>query len=257
MFQIANYEKYYQPLDKSGRILKHADYVKLPVNPKGDGLEALLEHRRGLEVFGIWCLLLEKATAQKPELRGQLLNHKDEPASIEEIAKGISLRKKVRLVEYALSLLVSMDWLEGDIMSPKRETSCAPKCSVVECSGEKCNKHIYMEFVKLTSDEHSKLLEQFGEAGLKERIAALNNYIGKIGVRAAAKKYKSHYFTILSWERKDGPQATHKKTKLFPISGKTCGERGCGLPAVYKSSGEYSHYYCTNHMPEEVKEKYE
>ena len=59
-------------------------------------------------------------------------------------------------------------------------------------------KNEYMEFVYLTDDEHSKLIEQFGEAGLEERIAALNYYIGSKGI-----KYKSHYHTILSWEHKN------------------------------------------------------
>ena len=173
--------------------------------------------------------------------------------------KGFNLRK--RSMSLTIQVLHNfIEVLQDDVdvpTGPRHVDKIKNKKREDKDKDKDKDKDIYMEFVKLTSDEHSKLLERFGEAGLKERIASLNNYIGKIGVRAAAKKYKSHYFTILSWERKDGPQATHKKTKLFPISGKTCGERGCGLPAVYKSSGEYSHYYCTNHMPEEVKEKYE
>ena len=51
--------------------------------------------------------------------------------------------------------------------------------------------------------------------------------------------------------------AKEAKTKLYPISGKTCGKQGCSLPAVYKdSSGSYDHYYCGNHMPESVKANY-
>jgi len=47
------------------------------------------------------------------------------------------------------------------------------------------------------------------------------------------------------------------KTKLFPISGKTCSREDCGLPAVYKdSSGGYDHFFCSDHMPEKVKAKY-
>ena len=47
-----------------------------------------------------------------------------------------------------------------------------------------------------------------------------------------------------------------KKTKLFPIAGKTCCK--CPLPAVYKDTkGAYDHYYCAGHMTEKVKETYE
>jgi len=111
MYMINEYDTRYKPTNKSGGELKNADYVKLPVNPKGDGLQALLEHKKGLEVFGIWCLLLEKTTAQKPETRGKLLNHQDDPASFAEIAKSISLKGREHLVEYALNLLVAMGWV--------------------------------------------------------------------------------------------------------------------------------------------------
>ena len=135
-YEIANYDELYRPYDKSGRDLKFADWVKVPAKPKGDGLQALLEHNRGLEVFGVWILLLQKATKQKPENRGKLLNHKDLPASVEEIAKGISLSKKVRLVEYSLSVLVSMGWVNGDIKGHRVPKSCT-KSRVEKSSVEK------------------------------------------------------------------------------------------------------------------------
>ena len=48
-----------------------------------------------------------------------------------------------------------------------------------------------------------------------------------------------------------------KKTPLFPKYGKNCGKENCKLPAVYQDdSGSYNHYYCAEHMPEKVKEKY-
>jgi hypothetical protein len=66
-----------------------------------------------------------------------------------------------------------------------------------ETEGKK-EKKKYMDFVLLTKEEYKKLVDQFGEAGASERISNLNTYIGSKG-----KKYKSHYFTILSWERKN------------------------------------------------------
>ena len=65
-------------------------------------------------------------------------------------------------------------------------------------------KQQYMDFVFLTVDEHQKLTDRFGEQDLKEKISSLNEYIGKIGEAKANKKYSSHYFTILSWARKNG-----------------------------------------------------
>lgn len=115
MYEIADYDKLYRPYDKSGGELKHPDFVKLPVKPTGEGLQELLEYRRGLEIFGIWCLLLEKTTAEKkPENRGKLLNHRELPATPYEIAKGISLKKKGKLVSYALSVLSTIGWLNSE-----------------------------------------------------------------------------------------------------------------------------------------------
>jgi hypothetical protein len=124
--------------------------------------------------------------------------------------------------------------------------------SKVKLSKDKVSKdkNIYMDFVSLTKEEHQSLLSRFGEASLNERLAALNDYIGSTG-----KKYKSHYHTILTWARKNGAAAP-KKTKLYPIAGKTC--ENCKLPAVYKdTSGSYDHYYCLGHAPAAVRERYE
>ncbi len=111
-------------------------------------------------------------------------------------------------------------------------------------------KDKYMDFVFLSKDEHQKLTDKFGEQPLLEKIASLNDYIGSSG-----KRYKSHYFTILAWSRKDGAGRT--KVKLFPIAGRTCSIQDCKLPAVYKdTSGNYDNYKCTEHLPEKVKELY-
>lgn len=125
-YEIVEYSERYAPYDKSGRDVVNATWVKLPCKPKGDGLERLLEQKRGLEYFGIWCLLLEKTTLEKPKNRGKLLNHKGEPASFEEIAKSISLKNKVGLVEKAISALINLGWIKGDIMSRSNGTSRPP-----------------------------------------------------------------------------------------------------------------------------------
>lgn len=47
------------------------------------------------------------------------------------------------------------------------------------------------------------------------------------------------------------------KTRLLPLIGKNCSVEKCKLPAVYNdTSGTYSHYKCTKHMPSAVKEGY-
>ena len=59
---------------------------------------------------------------------------------------------------------------------------------------------IYPELktVKINKDEYDKLVEKFGIENTKSKIEDVFYHIGKFG-----DKYKSHYLTILSWERKN------------------------------------------------------
>jgi hypothetical protein len=58
-------------------------------------------------------------------------------------------------------------------------------------------KELYLSAVYLTKEEHAKLITRFGDEGVKQRIYDLNN-----GIMSKGYKYKSHYHTILSWERR-------------------------------------------------------
>ncbi len=69
-------------------------------------------------------------------------------------------------------------------------------------SKAKQSKDKYLDFVLLSKVEYGKLVKKFGEQQTKEKITELNEGIGSKGY-----KYDSHYFTILSWDRK------HKKEK--------------------------------------------
>lgn len=72
------------------------------------------------------------------------------------------------------------------------------------------NKQRFLDYVFLTSEEHQRLKEQLN-GKTEDYITQLNNYIGQIGVKAAAKKYRSHYHTILNW---------HSKNEAKPQAGK-------------------------------------
>ena len=62
-------------------------------------------------------------------------------------------------------------------------------------------KDKYSEYVFLTKNEYTKLIEKYSKVTVDNKIEDLNNYIGSKG-----KKYKSHYHTILSWLRKEAPK---------------------------------------------------
>lgn len=75
---------------------------------------------------------------------------------------------------------------------------------------EKNTKKKFLEFVLLTDDEYSKLKERFGTQWADERIDRLNSYIW-----STWKRYKSHYFTILSWSKNDPGTTTHSQAELM------------------------------------------
>lgn len=62
--------------------------------------------------------------------------------------------------------------------------------------GRTPRKDSFGDFVRLTVDEHRKLIDRFGEQGAADRIGNLDERIGAKGY-----KYKSHYHALLSWER--------------------------------------------------------
>ena len=67
---------------------------------------------------------------------------------------------------------------------------------------EKINKQKYLDFVLLTEEEHEKLINQLWQSLTNELIDKLNNYIW-----STWRRYKSHYFTILNWSKKERPMS--------------------------------------------------
>jgi len=62
----------------------------------------------------------------------------------------------------------------------------------------KAKRYGEFENVLLTDKEYNKLTDKFGVDGALKRVAKLSE-----GIASKGYKYKSHYATILSWERKD------------------------------------------------------
>lgn len=69
-------------------------------------------------------------------------------------------------------------------------------------------KKKYMDVVLLTKEEYKKLIDKFGEDIAKDKIEELSLYIKS---RGKEKKYKDHYATILSWDRKNKQANTPTK----------------------------------------------
>ena len=99
----------------------------------------------------------------------------------------------------------------SDVTQKIKETITKDTIQKKEVSNKK-----YGEFknVSLSDNEYEKLKEKFGEDGAKERIETLSAAIASKGY-----KYKSHYATILSWDRRDlkkkGPSGELPSTKIL------------------------------------------
>ena len=75
--------------------------------------------------------------------------------------------------------------------------------------GKRKNKEVktkYLDSVFLATNEYEKLVERFGKSGTSARIENLNN-----GIMSKGYKYKSHYHTILSWEKRNERTGTHNQ----------------------------------------------
>jgi hypothetical protein len=68
------------------------------------------------------------------------------------------------------------------------------------------DKAKFLDCVLLTSDEHSKLIEKYGETEATKKMQALNDYVMSKG-----KRYDSHYHTILMWDKKNEGTANAKQ----------------------------------------------
>ena len=86
-----------------------------------------------------------------------------------------------------------------------------PKCGY----SPNTKKNKFLDCVYLTPDECTKLIEKFGKTYTDTAIEKLNNYLMSRGKQF---KYKSHYHTILTWERNngsDGNSVAEQKAEKF------------------------------------------
>jgi len=79
-------------------------------------------------------------------------------------------------------------------------------------------KHKYGQFknVLLSDSEKKKLIDKFGKEGFSNKVEGLS-----VGIESKGYKYKSHYATILNWERMGEQRSgTHKQdTKPIKATG--------------------------------------
>ena len=70
-------------------------------------------------------------------------------------------------------------------------------------------KKTYSEYVFLFTEEHERLVSDFGNKVVSSVIEDLDNYIGQ-NPQMRVKKYKDHNRTIRAWIKKNGIQSKGK-----------------------------------------------
>ena len=282
MYQIVDWRKRYEVSIKGREITDDEEelrkgplaYVRLKVHghQQGAGYRKLqkLAGKRFMEVFGIFCKLLEISGNAGREHRGTLTNEREEPASIGDLAWIIGIPEES--MQFAANVLCEVNWISSDENNLTEHNTIQVKVTqgsgkIRKPPGNTQKTAEFDEFWGLVPIKISKgaartaYLNARLKTSKEEIFAGLENYRQYEANRAKQTDYRPlHPSTWLNQERwADEPVAAAEtatpKTKLLQLFGKYCSERDCSLPAVWKSTGEYEHPYCREHIPKKAKER--
>lgn len=103
-----------------------------------------------------------------------------------------------------ISLTLQMLHTLTDVCNGESNVS-VPQSRVEESRVEesRVEKKCFLDFVFLSEGEYKKLIDIYGEQQTKVLIGELNDYLGSTG-----KKYKSHYYTLRGWARRNNLRPT-------------------------------------------------
>ena len=257
--------------------MKDAYYFPHDSNAQYDEKISLLRLEHGWFGYGIYWAVIEKlrdATNYQWSIMAEAgLKHglSDAQTSLEHISAVLETLKKVGLLTvsedglylYSKSLISRMERIDerrkklseaGKTGAKSRLLATLKPCSSdvqarlkpplsyqikskqIKTDQNKSIKDIHLDCVLLSKDEFSKLTESFGIEGTNERIKNLNDYVMSKGA-----KYKSHYHTILNWERKNGtnrPVFVNKAQVLMDQNIQAGKEAMAFLRTKYDESGK-------------------
>ncbi|MFH0857578.1 MAG: hypothetical protein V1848_02410 [Candidatus Magasanikbacteria bacterium] len=184
------------------------------------------------KTFKILQILIEKGVASGSVLDNQnvtIINRR-----MVDYDRISQLRQEVGKKGGNPQLLKSKKNLDNQNDNQKRPSSSSLSSSLSSSKKQKNIKNIKNIYgsqfckVKLTDDEHQKLLIAFGEIHTQEMIDNMDLYLESKG-----DKYKSHYATLLSWEKKNtgGNDGSFRSSNQF--IGKTSAARNLGDGNAY------------------------
>jgi hypothetical protein len=227
-YRIRDWDKHFEN-NRTRDMVKMA-WVPVPNKHDGEGFQRIMQEPDGIAIYGCWHLILQ--VASKVRDRGTLLRDDGTPITPDALAIKTGWRNPKQF-ERALAFcsLPEVGWIEvvtdGTEQIPQEGAGIpqAPARKGMEGNGIEGNgskdpavsgvttpsapkKRSYGEFegVKLTDDEHAKLLAKHGKERLEQGIAILDDYM-----RSKGKRYKDHYAALKEtswvWERVDQQRA--------------------------------------------------
>lgn len=103
---------------------------------------------------------------------------------------------------------------DDSIMIDDCAQDATPETEAEKETKTEAKKKKHIDHVYLSDKEHQTLIDKFGKTKVSSLIEDLDYYIGSKG-----KRYKSHYKTILAWEKRNGRQTTKKDHQQTAGSG--------------------------------------
>lgn len=150
-----------------------------------------------------WEILENIDSEVRKTLKHQIREREEDKSSYYEVCekrrKAVETRRNKEKEKWIQENTNVYKCIQSDTNDTNSNSKCNSKSNINKKENiikekiikEKPVKKKYLEFVYLTDDEYSKLLNIFWQAKLDQAIENLNNYIG-----SKWKHYDSHYYTI-------------------------------------------------------------
>jgi hypothetical protein len=113
-YRIKDWDQHFETTES--RRVQHARWVPMPNKQDGKGYRRIAQHKKGVEIFCAWTLMLQ--IASKMPVRGVLADH-DGPLDAEDIAAKTGF--PIRIFDLALEFLSDprVGWLVTDRPNPQ------------------------------------------------------------------------------------------------------------------------------------------
>lgn len=204
--------------------MKNTNYFSHDHNSRGDEKILKMRVKYGWEGFGLFWAIVEKlheSTNGSLEKDYTLMAYdlKAEESTVRSVVEDFGLFKISETRFSHKRVEEHNDFRSGLAESGRKGGLSKAKASLKPGSSNKeinkkrnkeKKKEKHLECVLLTKKEHGKLIEKYGQVATDEKILELNDAIMSKGY-----KYSSHYHTILTWDRKNGPKPDRSNYKKF------------------------------------------